>query len=193
MTCETCNVTCQRFGKHRNGLRRFRCPQCKRTYTEPHQRALERRTFPKTHRARPAAFCSKAIRSGARNASPSLDRNTIMRLLVSCRGALLQPAGCPDAQTSLKYIQGDEIWTYVGRKLVTFAMTISRGRRSVGVRCDGRDTKLVPSFVIGKRIDRKPRLSCMNCMSELLSQRFSSPRTASHFLRARSRTHSAGT
>lgn len=28
MTCEACEVQCQRFGKHRNGLRRFRCPQC---------------------------------------------------------------------------------------------------------------------------------------------------------------------
>ena len=40
MTCEACNVHCQRFGKHRNGLRRFRCPQCKLTYTENHRRTL---------------------------------------------------------------------------------------------------------------------------------------------------------
>src|SRR6202142_3977054 len=40
MTCETCKVECQRFGKHRNGLRRFRCPQCKRTFTESHTRTL---------------------------------------------------------------------------------------------------------------------------------------------------------
>jgi len=41
MTCELCEVTCQRFGKHRNGLRRFRCPQCHKTYTETHRPALE--------------------------------------------------------------------------------------------------------------------------------------------------------
>ena len=41
MICEGCRVACQRFGKHRNGLRRFRCPQCKRTYTEPRQRVLD--------------------------------------------------------------------------------------------------------------------------------------------------------
>ena len=40
MTCEACKVSCQRFGKHRNGLRRFRCPQCKKTYTEAHQLTL---------------------------------------------------------------------------------------------------------------------------------------------------------
>ena len=40
MTCEACVVDCQRFGKHRNGLRRFRCPICKKTYTEAHERTL---------------------------------------------------------------------------------------------------------------------------------------------------------
>src|SRR5258706_11810261 len=40
MTCSECEVTCQRFGTHRNGLRRFRCPQCKKTYTEAHRLTL---------------------------------------------------------------------------------------------------------------------------------------------------------
>src|SRR5260370_42408078 len=40
MTCQSCDVKCQRFGKHRNGLRRFRCPLCKKTYTEPHHLTL---------------------------------------------------------------------------------------------------------------------------------------------------------
>ena len=41
MTCVACDVKCQRFGKHRNGLRRFRCPACKKTYTEAHKPLLE--------------------------------------------------------------------------------------------------------------------------------------------------------
>lgn len=40
MTCKDCAVSCQRFGTHRNGLRRSRCPQCKRTFTEPHELTL---------------------------------------------------------------------------------------------------------------------------------------------------------
>src|SRR5260370_18628674 len=40
MTCKDCDSKCQRFGKHRNGLRRFRCPQCKKTYTEAHELTL---------------------------------------------------------------------------------------------------------------------------------------------------------
>ena len=46
MTCKDCNLECQRFGEHRNGLRRFRCPNCKRTYTEPHTKTLDAMNIP---------------------------------------------------------------------------------------------------------------------------------------------------
>src|SRR5438034_1775818 len=40
MTCTECDLACQRFGKHRNGLQRFRCPKCGKTYTEEHRLTL---------------------------------------------------------------------------------------------------------------------------------------------------------
>ena len=39
-TCPECEVRYQRFGIHRNGLRRFRRPTCKKAYTEPHKLTL---------------------------------------------------------------------------------------------------------------------------------------------------------
>ncbi len=47
MSCAECGRKCQRFGKHRNGLRRFRCPNCRKTYTEPHKRTLGTMYTPK--------------------------------------------------------------------------------------------------------------------------------------------------
>src|ERR1039458_5947273 len=41
MTCPYCKTRCQGFGKHRNGLRRFRCAECRRTFTEPHRLMLD--------------------------------------------------------------------------------------------------------------------------------------------------------
>lgn len=41
MTCHYCKNTCKRFGKHRNGLQHFRCRQCKRTFTEEHEKPLD--------------------------------------------------------------------------------------------------------------------------------------------------------
>lgn len=40
MNCPTCNTLANKFGKDRNGLQRFRCPSCKKTFLEPHQRPL---------------------------------------------------------------------------------------------------------------------------------------------------------
>src|ERR1035441_4999520 len=41
MTCHSCQIACKRFGRHRNGLQRFRCTQCGKTLTEDHTRPLD--------------------------------------------------------------------------------------------------------------------------------------------------------
>lgn len=53
--CATCEQPCCRFGKHRNGLLRFRCSQCKRM----HMRRLTRLTnaFSKKWENLWAAYC----------------------------------------------------------------------------------------------------------------------------------------
>src|SRR5580698_8942326 len=82
MTCESCNVNCQRFLKHRNGLSRFRCPNCKKTYTEAHKRVLDTMYIPqnKAIMALRLLLEGNSIRSTER--ITELDRNTIMSLLV---------------------------------------------------------------------------------------------------------------
>src|ERR1035438_329428 len=82
MTCATCNVNCQRFGKHRNGLRRFRCPQCKRTFTESHTRTLGTMYVPqeKAILATRLLLEGNSIRSTER--CTVVDRTGIARLLV---------------------------------------------------------------------------------------------------------------
>src|SRR2546425_10862132 len=82
MSCGACNVSCQRFGKHRNGLRRFRCPQCKKTYTEAHKPALEGSYVPKDRivLALRLLLEGNSIRSTER--ITELDKNTIMKILI---------------------------------------------------------------------------------------------------------------
>jgi transposase-like protein len=40
MNCPNCHQSAKKFGKHRNGLQRYRCEACKITFTEPHDRPL---------------------------------------------------------------------------------------------------------------------------------------------------------
>src|SRR6266403_352810 len=40
MDCSTCNGITKKFGKDRNGLQRYRCLSCQKTFVEPHERPL---------------------------------------------------------------------------------------------------------------------------------------------------------
>jgi transposase-like protein/IS1 family transposase len=152
MTCEVCSANCQRFGKHRNGLRRFRCPNCKKTYTESHQRTLGQMyvSQEKVTLALQLLLEGNSIRSTER--ITGLDRNTIMRALIlageRCQGLLdakLQNLNC-------KRLQMDELWCFVGKKQrhVKKDDPDEFGSNWIFVAmCP--DTKLVVSHSIGKR------------------------------------------
>src|SRR5712692_7032914 len=81
MTCADCKAKCQRVGKHRNGLRRFRCPQCKRTFTEAHRLTLGEMyvSEEKALLALKLLIEGNSIRSTMR--ITNLDQNTIMKML----------------------------------------------------------------------------------------------------------------
>ena len=152
MACMKCNVDCQRFGKHRNGLRRFRCPKCKRTYTEPHKRVLDTMYIPEDRAvlALQLLLEGNSIRSTER--ITKLDRNTIMSLLVLAgqRCEALMNARMKDLP--LRHLQIDEIWTYVQKKNrhVRSGDSPEVGDQWVFVAIDAQ-TKLIPSFRVGKR------------------------------------------
>jgi transposase-like protein/IS1 family transposase len=152
MTCEACSVDCQRFGKHRNGLRRFRCPACKKTYTEAHARTLGTMYISEDRAvlALQLLLEGNSIRSTER--ITKMDRNTIMRLLVLAgkRCEKLMDARMRDLH--VKHLQVDEIWTFVAKKArhVRKGDSPEIGDQWVFVALDA-ETKLVPSYFIGKR------------------------------------------
>ena len=182
MTCEACEVVCQRFGKHRNGLRRFRCPQCKRTYTEAHERTLGTMYVPqqKAVLALRLLLEGNSIRSTER--ITELDRNTIMRLLVLAGercGALLD---LRMRDIRAKYIQADEIWTFVTKKdkHVRIDDPDEFGNQWVFVAMD-EETKLVPSFVVGKRTRETTLAFLFDLRSRLTDERFQLTTDGFHF------------
>src|SRR5579859_3606301 len=81
MTCGDCGLLCQHFGQHRNGLRRFRCRGCRRTFTEPHKRVLGNMSTPQASilLALQLLVEGNSIRSTMRISG--LDQNTIMKAL----------------------------------------------------------------------------------------------------------------
>jgi transposase-like protein len=116
MTCEACKIDCQRFGKHRNGLRRFRCPGCKKTYTEAHKRVLETMYISqdKAVLALQLLLEGNSIRSTER--ITGMDRNTIMSLLIlagdRCQTLMVDKI----CNLPVNDVEVDEIWGYVFKK-----------------------------------------------------------------------------
>jgi transposase-like protein len=85
MSCGTCPAPCQSFGKHRNGLARFRCPQCKKAFTEPHRLTLAEMSEEKMLLAAKLLVEGNSIRSTQR--ITGIDQNTIMKWMSRARMA----------------------------------------------------------------------------------------------------------
>ena len=155
MSCPECGGKCQRFGKHRNGLHRFRCPTCRKTFTEPHERTLGTMYIPqnKALLAVQLLLEGNSIRSTER--ITGLDRNTIMKVLVLAGEKCNKVMGRLIVNVPVKDVQCDEIWGYVFKKeghkteeeSATDA-TIGDAYTFVAIE---RNTKLVLNFALGRR------------------------------------------
>ena len=116
MGCPGCSVACQRFGKHRNGLRRFRCPQCRKTYTEAHVRTLDTMYIAQDQ----AVFALQLLLEGGSIRSAErisgLNRNTILSLLVKagnkCQRLMFEKLRA----VPVRDVQVDEIWGFCFKK-----------------------------------------------------------------------------
>lgn len=152
MICQECNSECKRFGKHRNGLQRFRCGQCRRTFTEDHTRLFESMTVPedKALLAIQLLIEGTSIRSAERIAG--LHRDTIIRLLVLAGQRCIKLMDAKMRNLRCERVQSDEIWTYVGKKQrrVRSGDSPEVGDAWVFVAIDA-DTKLIPAYTVGKR------------------------------------------
>ena len=152
MTCEACNVICQRYGKHRNGLRRFRCPQCNRTYTESHERTLGAMYITADKASTRIRLLIEGNSMRVHERITGLDINTLMSLLVRAGERCQSLMDSRMRNLHVKHIQIDEIWTYVAKK----NRHVRKGDspecwRCLGFRRYRRYTKLVPAFHVGKR------------------------------------------
>lgn len=116
MTCEACKLVCHRIGKHRNGLLRFRCPQCKRTYTEPHTRTLDSMYIAQEKAALALQLLIEGNSLRSTQRITGLDINTLMSLLV--RAGKRSEKLMADRITSVKVrdVEADELWGFVGMK-----------------------------------------------------------------------------
>src|ERR1035441_6103856 len=114
--CIACKTECRRFGKHRNGLQRFQCPTCRKTYTANHATTLEGSYLPKEKivMALQLLVEGNSLRSTER--ITGLDINTLMKILVKAGGKCEKVMGRLIVNIPVKDVQCDEIWAFVQKK-----------------------------------------------------------------------------
>ena len=153
MTCHNCQSICNRFGKHRNGLQRYRCSQCRKTFTEDHTRPLAEMRLPMDKAESILKLLVEGMSLRSIERVTGVHRDTIMRLLLLAGERSQQLMDAKMQNLNARYLQVDEIWCYVGKKRrnVRSGDSPELGDQWVYVAIDA-ETKLVPSFRIGKRV-----------------------------------------
>ena len=141
-----------KFGKQRNGLRRFRCGQCGKTYTEGRTGLFGSMTVAedKALLAIQLLLEGTSIRSTER--VTQLHRDTILKPLVVAGERCAKLMDEKMRGLRCQRIQGDEIWGFCGKKQrhVKPEDSPELGDAWIFVAMDA-DSKLIPAYTIGKR------------------------------------------
>ena len=153
MTCHNCRIECAKSGKRPDGLQRYRCSQCGKTFSDHkdfgvigHKQADEEASLLALH----LIVEGNSIRSASRISG--LDKKTIMKLVVMAGGRCEALMATRVKSVPVSDVQCDEIWSFVGKK---------EGHKHHG---DGpylgnawcfiaieRNTKFVLAYQLGKR------------------------------------------
>jgi len=154
MTCHNCRTECRRFGRHRNGLQRFQCGQCGKTFTEPHERPLDemRLALAKAEMILKLLCEGVSIRSIER--LTEVHRDTIMRLLVLAGERCDKLLGRLLVNIPVRDVECDEIWAYVAKKEAHKRPAEANNETIGDAYCFvaiERNTKLVLNFALGRR------------------------------------------
>jgi IS1 family transposase/transposase-like protein len=185
MNCSTCTIECSKFGKHRNGLRRFRCPRCGKTYTEEHTRLFDPMIVPedKALLAIQLLLEGSSVRTTER--VTQLHRDTILKLLVIAGERCMNLMDEKMRGLRCERIQGDELWCFVGKKQRNVGVEDSPelGDAWVFVALDA-DSKLIPAYTVGKRT-RETTYSFLNSLKSRIAEehRFQLTTDGFHFYR----------
>lgn len=152
MTCHNCRTECKRSGKHRNGLQRFKCTQCSRTFTEQHERPLDEMRLPLVK----AEMILKMLCEGCSVRSierlTEVHRDTILRLLVLAGERCERLLGDKIRNVPVKDVELDEIWGFCFKKQKALRPgdDPNFGDAYTFVAIE-RSSKLVLNFALGKR------------------------------------------
>lgn len=174
MTCPNCREACRKFGT-RDGLQRYQCRQCRKVYTQAHERLFDN-MYTDAERGLMALRMlleGNSVRSVER--LTSLHRDTVLSLLVVAGGKCEQALGRLLVNVPVRDVQCDEIWGYVfkkeAHKFPYEAHDNSIGDTYCFIAVE-RYSKLVLNFALGRRDQRTTDVFIEGLRGATTSQRY---------------------
>lgn len=152
MTCHNCQTACRKFGKHRNGLQRFRCDQCRKTFTEDHATPLDTMRLPMDKAAQVLRLMVEGMSVRSIERIAGVHRDTILRLLLLSAEKITTKLRHTFENLEIARIQVDEIHCFVQKRerMVSIEESAEVGEQYNFIGMDA-DTKVIFSWHTGKR------------------------------------------
>jgi transposase-like protein/IS1 family transposase len=151
VTCHSCRIEAKKFGKHRNGLQRFRCNQCSKTFTEAHERPLDEMRLPLAKAEMILKMLCEGVSIRSIERLTDVHRDTICRLLVLAGERCQQLMADKIRAVPVSDVECDEIWGYTyckEKRKTTNDPFIGDSWCYVGLE---RNSKLVLAWHLGRR------------------------------------------
>jgi transposase-like protein/IS1 family transposase len=161
----------QKHGKDRHGNQRYKCVLCGKRFSEEKHNPLGDMRVDLDKAKLALRMLTEGMSIRATERTTGVNRNTLCKLIVlfgdACRAFLDRNM----RGLTLKHLQFDEQWTWVGRKQSRLSVLEKAEKHDVGDvyiwTCIDQQTKLMPSFRIGKRSADNARRFMMDVASRL--------------------------
>jgi transposase-like protein/IS1 family transposase len=155
MTCHSCTVECKKAGKRSDGLQRYRCAQCGKTFSDRKQfGAIGHKQIDDSKALLALQLIVEGNSLRTTNRITGLGRNTILRLLVLAGERCDTLLATKIRNVPVTDVQRDEIWGFVAKK----KYHVHGGEENFSEIGDAwcfvaieRNTKLVLAHTLGKR------------------------------------------
>jgi transposase-like protein/IS1 family transposase len=154
MTCHYCRTTCKRSGKHRNGLQRFRCNQCRKTFTEDHRRPLDEMRIPLDRAENVLRLLLEGMSVRSVERVTQVHRDTILRLLVLAGERCQRLMDEKLVNLNVRDVEVDELWGFVGKKeghRTAYEQDVAEIGDAYCFVAMERNSKLILAHFLGKR------------------------------------------
>jgi len=116
MVCHNCKIEAKRHGLNRNGSIRFRCQQCKKTFSETMDRPLDNMRLSTDKAILVIGMLCEGMSIRSIERLTGVNRNTVMNLLVLAGEKCDRLMRDRIKDVPVTDVKCDEIWGFVGAK-----------------------------------------------------------------------------